>query len=164
MALTNRFAVLMDDHPGLKYRPEAVPKVIKKRTCQKRLPLRATKAAPAKKIAAANKRGAAPTRRTAAKKASHDVAPARRTGELRADADALTESRSRGGGGATTPSSTPAWVPYLTLIAAALAAGVAFFAAILQRRSGRESAGGGSCVSQCRKEEFPSVGAVSKGC
>lgn len=35
---------------------------------------------------------------------------------------------------------TPAWVPYLTLIAAVLAAGVAFFAAILQRRSGRESA------------------------
>jgi len=45
-----------------------------------------------------------------------------------------------GGSGATTPSFTPAWVPYLTLIAAALAAGVAFFAAILQRRSGRESA------------------------
>ncbi|MBM7507109.1 hypothetical protein JOE61_000923 [Nocardioides salarius] len=37
----------------------------------------------------------------------------------------------------TTP---PQWVPYLTLIAAVLAAGVALFAAILQRKSGREAA------------------------
>ena len=44
------------------------------------------------------------------------------------------------GGDTTTTSSPPVWVPYLTLIAAALAAGVALFAAVLQRRSGKESA------------------------
>ena len=40
----------------------------------------------------------------------------------------------------TTTTSPPAWVPYVTLIAAVLAAGVALFAAILQRRSGKEAA------------------------
>lgn len=41
---------------------------------------------------------------------------------------------------ATTTSSPPAWVPYITLIAAVLAAGVALFAAVLQRKSGKEAA------------------------
>lgn len=67
--LPTALAVLMDDHPGLKYRPEAVPKVIKKRPARE-APAKATKAAPAKKTAAANKRGAAPTSNSAAKKAS----------------------------------------------------------------------------------------------
>lgn len=45
-----------------------------------------------------------------------------------------------GGVLATTTGAPPAWVPYLTLIAAVLAAGVALFAAILQRKSGKEAA------------------------
>lgn len=67
--LPTALAVLMDDHPGLKYRPEAVPKVIKKRPAR-RAPAKTTKAVQAKKTAAANKSGAAPTSKTAAKRAS----------------------------------------------------------------------------------------------
>lgn len=67
--LPTALAVSTDDHPGLKYRPEAVPKVIKKRPAR-RAPAKTTKAVQAKKTAAANKSGAAPTRKTAAKRAS----------------------------------------------------------------------------------------------
>lgn len=45
-----------------------------------------------------------------------------------------------GGGGGGPGTATPPWVPYLTLIAALLAAGVALVAALLQRKSGKESA------------------------
>ena len=53
-----------------------------------------------------------------------------------------SQTTGTGDGGvlATTTTSPPAWVPYITLIAAVLAASVALFGAILQRKSGKEAA------------------------
>lgn len=67
--LPTALAVVMDDHPGLKYRPEAVPKVIKKRPAR-RAPAKTMEAVQAEKPATVNRSGAEPTGKAAAKRAN----------------------------------------------------------------------------------------------